>query len=92
MLKRSVNNSAVRSIEEINCIYLFVRIKLCLALRHQSDAARNQFFDLRPGTRLNSSRLSVTSVRFRANACEAINKSFGPIGWPAFSRTQRMFP
>jgi hypothetical protein len=51
-----------------------------------------QFSTLRPLTRLNSSVLSVTTVRLRDRAWAAMSMSFGPIGVPPVSSCARPRP
>ncbi len=51
-----------------------------------------QFSTLKPGTRLNSSTLLVTSRTLRLSACAAISKSIEPIGRPLFSRSALVWP
>lgn len=50
----------------------------------------NQFSVSRPGTRLNSARLSVTTTAPNARPWAAIHKSFAPIGVPWRSRWARI--
>lgn len=51
-----------------------------------------QFCTFRPGTRRNSRSLFVTSVRFDAKACAAIQRSLFPIISPFASRVARIEP
>lgn len=50
----------------------------------------SQFSTVRPGTRLNSLTLSVTSTAPRASACAAIHRSLPPIGVPCRSSPERI--
>lgn len=50
----------------------------------------NQFSHTKPGTRLNSRRLSVTSTSSRATAWAAISMSSEPMGLPLRSSAARM--
>jgi len=49
----------------------------------------SQFSVIRPGTRVNSARLSVTTTAPNARPCAAIQKSLAPIGVPRRSRWAR---
>jgi hypothetical protein len=57
-----------------------------------TDHFSSQFSTRRSGTRENSRTFADTSVKFRARAWAAINRSFPPMGCPAWFKSALIFP
>lgn len=100
-LYKALRADAHPRFETISRVCAALGVKLVAQVAHASLRCRgptpgllshgdSQFSTVRPGTRLNSLTLSVTSTAPRASACAAIHRSLPPIGVPCRSSPERI--